>query len=379
MESDNLVIDHMPFPYFILDRQLNIVQKSSQARHILAHTDSFINLVDFPYQQETASFLKNHAEEACIEVPLNGTKEQKKFYQIYKSIDENSFLHIYCIPIRTEIANIKEMINKVERKLFKFNQDLMKKKDYLEKTVEEMKDAAQAVDHHHNIETLAAGIAHEIRNPLTTVKGFLQLLKPYLRELGKEQYADVALEEINRANDIIYEFLNAAKPQSDFIQEISLNKLVHDIVILYESEAILRNIQIITSLSASDISIHIPSNQLKQVLINILKNAMEAIDENLDQNRLIIVSTEISEKAFIRITDSGCGMTKDVLNKLFIPFFSTKEKGTGIGLSVCKKIIEENGGSLHVKSEQGHGTTFTISLPIQISPCAAVGSPANKS
>ncbi len=261
---------------------------------------------------------------------------------------------------------MKEMIGRVERKLFLFNQDLSEKRDYLEKTVEEMKDAAKAVDHHHNIEKLAAGIAHEIRNPLTTVKGFLQLLRPYLKELGKEQYAEVALEEINRANDIIYEFLNAAKPQAVDNQEVSVNKIVHDIVILYESEAILRNIEIQSSLSSIDVSIQISSKQLKQVLINILKNAMEAIDESYNQSRMISISTEVNtENALIRITDSGCGMSTDVLNNLFIPFYSTKEKGTGIGLSMCKKIIEENGGSIHVESVMQKGTTFTIAFPVQ--------------
>lgn len=375
MNFDRLFVDNVPFPYFILDPQFNVLKKSNQAQQLLAQTESFIELIDLQYQQETVSFLKKASKLEFIEVPLNGKEDNKRFYQVYKVLDEYLNLHIFCVPLKTELANIKEMISKVERKLFRFNQDLIEKKDYLEKTVEEMKDAAQSVDHQHNIENLAASIAHEIRNPLTTVKGFLQLLKPYLKDLGKEQYADVALEEINRANDIIFEFLNAAKPQSDHIQEVSLNKLVSDIVILYESEAILRNIQIISSLSTLDISIYIASNQLKQVLINILKNAMEAIDENLQHDRVIFVSTQVSSDCVtIEITDSGCGMTTEVLNHLFIPFYSTKAKGTGIGLSVCKKIIEANGGSIHVESEHGKGTTFTIRFPIEAVACPAANS-----
>ncbi|XJZ28943.1 ATP-binding protein [Bacillota bacterium Lsc_1132] len=365
MDFDRLFIDNVPFPYFILDQELNVLKKSNLAQRSFVQVDAFLKLIDFQYQQDAISFFKNDTELEFIEVPMDGNAN-KQFYQIYKAMDLYLNFHVFCVPIKTELANVKEMISKVERKLFRFNQDLREKRDYLEKTVEEMRGAAQTVDHHHNIENLAAGIAHEIRNPLTTVKGFLQLLKPHLKELGKEQYAEVALEEINRANDIIFEFLNAAKPQTDVSKDSSLNKLVQDIVILYESEAILRNIEMITSLSSFDVSIPIAPKQLKQVLINILKNAMEAIDESLDSNRIISISTIInSGNASIHISDSGCGMTNEVLNHLFMPFYSTKEKGTGIGLSMCKKIIEENGGTIHVESEVHKGTTFRITFPIQ--------------
>ncbi|MGG5254214.1 histidine kinase dimerization/phospho-acceptor domain-containing protein [Neobacillus sp. SM06] len=253
MNFDQIFVNNVPFPYFILDQQLKVLKKSQVAERNFVEADSFVELIDCQYQQNTTSFLKNNTNLEFIEIPMNG-KTQKQFYQIYKSTDEGLNLHVFCVPIKTELSNMKEMISRVERKLFRFNQDLSEKRDYLEKTVEEMKDAAKAVDHHHNVEKLAAGIAHEIRNPLTTVKGFLQLLRPYLKELGKEQYAEVALEEINRANDIIFEFLNAAKPQTDESQEVSLNKIVHDIVILYESEAILRNIEIHSSFSSFDVS-----------------------------------------------------------------------------------------------------------------------------
>lgn len=364
MEYDNFFVNHVPFPYFVLDNDLNIITKSSHAQRLFAKTSTFIELIDFQYHPETISFLQNQHDNEFIEVPMDGSDGNKRFHQIYKGFDNDLNLHVYCIPLKTELANLQEMINQVERKLFHFNQNLIEKKDYLEKTVEEMRGAAQTVDHQKNIEKLAAGIAHEIRNPLTTVKGFLQLLKPYLKELGKEQYAEVALEEINRANGIIFEFLNAAKPQTNIIQETSLNKLVQDIVTLYESEAILRNIQIVTSLSVQDITLHIAPNQLKQVLINLIKNAMEAIDMGISHERVIVVSTEITDEyAAIQIADSGCGMTNEVLKKLFIPFFSTKNDGTGIGLSVCKKIVEENGGKIQVKSEINKGTTFNLYFP----------------
>ncbi|WML50711.1 ATP-binding protein [Neobacillus sp. PS3-34] len=216
------------------------------------------------------------------------------------------------------------------------------------------------------MENLAAGIAHEIRNPLTTVKGFIQLIRPYLQEIDKVQYADIALEEIDRANGIIFEFLNASKPQMATQLIRSINALVKDIALLYESEAILRDIQIRSFLSLEDITIRMDANQLKQVLINIIKNSIEALDDvQQPQNeRKIDLITEINQEvALIVIKDNGCGMTQETLDKLFLPFYTTKEKGTGIGLSVCKKIVEDSGGMIQVESAPGAGTIFRLSFP----------------
>lgn len=233
----------------------------------------------------------------------------------------------------------------------------------MNKEVFEMKKAVYKAESHHNLEHLAVGIVHEIRNPLTTIKGFLQLLKPYLKEVGKEHYADVILEEINRTNDIVFEFLNAAKREIKSVPVFTLNKVIMDMALLFESEAALKNVEIITSLTDQDISLNIPVHQFKQVIVNLMKNAIEAIDES--QIRIIHISTQNDgNSASISISDSGCGMTEEMMNNLFIPFYSTKEKGTGVGLYVCKQIIEDYGGSLKVTSSLGEGTIFTITFPM---------------
>jgi signal transduction histidine kinase len=216
-----------------------------------------------------------------------------------------------------------------------------------------------------NIEQTSAEIVHEIRNPLTTIKGFLQLIQPYLKEIGKEQYAEVALSELNRVHQLIYDYLLGAKSQHHSIYRISLNKVVKDLELLYESETFLKQIQLTTNLSDEAVSLRIPESQLKQVLINILNNAIEAIEGNCGANREIHISTHIeSEIAAIKITDSGGGISSETMDKLFIPYYSSKEEGTGIGLYICKKMIESYEGTIHVESNDGVQTTFTIYLPI---------------
>jgi signal transduction histidine kinase len=216
-----------------------------------------------------------------------------------------------------------------------------------------------------NIEQTTAEIVHEIRNPLTTIKGFLQLIQPYLKEIGKEQYAEVALSELNRVHQLIFDYFQGAKTIQLSNNHISLDKVVKDLELLYESETFLKQIQLTTNLSSETVYLRIPENQLKQVLINILNNAIEAIEENCGSNREIHISTLIeSEIAAIKITDSGGGISSKSMEKLFIPYNSSKEEGTGIGLYICKKIIESYEGAIHVESDEGVQTTFTIYLPI---------------
>lgn len=217
-----------------------------------------------------------------------------------------------------------------------------------------------------NIGELAAGIAHEIRNPLTTIKGFIQLIKPYLTEIHKEEYATIALEEIDRANEILFQFLNAAKPQTNQVKQVPLNKLIKEISLLYEGEVNIRNITIKMVLDQSDPCLLTDEKQLKQVLVNIVKNAMDAISEaNRLEGEITLYTETIENQARIIIRDNGCGMPEETVNKIFSPFYSTKVTGTGLGLSICKRIIDDQGGNIQIRSNPDDGTSFIISLPLK--------------
>ena len=246
-------------------------------------------------------------------------------------------------------------------------------KEVFEKGIEGMVDSKEpsitSVNPHYleNIHTLAAGIAHEIRNPLTSVKGFLQLLRPYLIESGKEKYVDIALDELNRANNLIFEYLNASKPQNNKKENISLHKIIQEIGILYESEALFHNIILNIQLPDQIPAVFANEMHIKQVLVNLLRNAIDAIIEKNKKNsgRIdIIVEADDFSAVCIKITDNGCGMTTDTLDQLFTPFYTTKNTGTGIGLPICKKIIQEHSGQLLINSILGKGSTFKIVLPI---------------
>lgn len=213
---------------------------------------------------------------------------------------------------------------------------------------------------------IAAAIAHEIRNPLTSIRGFIQLLRPYLLEVGKEEYARIILTEIDRANDIIYEFLNSSKPSAPMKQLVRIDHMIKEVVLLTESEALMRNCEIKVESYCPDNLVSIDVKQVKQVILNIVKNSLDAIEEIQGERRGLIEITIRREGQFVGvlIKDNGKGMEKSTMNRLFDPFFTTKQAGTGLGLSVSYRIVRNHNGTIRVNSQAGVGTEFIIYLPL---------------
>ncbi|NPC91986.1 PAS domain-containing protein [Bacillus sp. WMMC1349] len=208
---------------------------------------------------------------------------------------------------------------------------------------------------------LAAGIAHEIRNPLTSLKGFLQLMiqtKKYQKD-----YAEVMMSEFIRLESIINEFLVLAKTKSATFDLVQVNTIIEDVCMILESQASLKNVQIKKTLCEKLPEIHAVSNELKQVFLNILKNAFEAMEHT--EGVISIESYQENGKVVIIFEDQGKGIPKEVLKKLGEPFYTTKDKGTGLGLMVTFKIIENHGGHIHFQSEEGKGTQVKLELPIK--------------
>ncbi|CEG29124.1 PAS domain-containing sensor histidine kinase [Bacillus sp. B-jedd] len=205
---------------------------------------------------------------------------------------------------------------------------------------------------------LAAGFAHEIRNPLTTIKGFVQLLTETTKETV---FTRTILDEIDRINSIVSDFMIFARPHSTDFRQSDLVGILHDAVKFLEPEATLRSVLLITHFPKKEVLINGEKNQLKQVFLNIIKNAIEAI---VDGGIVSILLEEQEKQVAITITDTGVGMTEEQLAKLGEPFFTTKATGNGLGLMVTHKIIRDHRGTIEVQSEgPGKGSTFIITFP----------------
>ncbi|MCH1623968.1 PAS domain S-box protein [Fredinandcohnia quinoae] len=206
---------------------------------------------------------------------------------------------------------------------------------------------------------LAAGIAHEIRNPLTAIKGFLQLFNIDFE--AKKQYFDIIFSELNRIELILSELLLLAKPTDIKFREVDVKTILINVVTLLDTQAILKNIQINLELEPVDSLITCDGNQIKQVFINLIKNSIDAMSDGGN----IYIKTKVSNgKILISFTDEGCGIPEHVMRRIGEPFFTTKEKGTGLGLMVSYNIIENHNGQIKVESIEDKGTTFEICLPL---------------
>lgn len=204
---------------------------------------------------------------------------------------------------------------------------------------------------------LAAGIAHEIRNPLTSLKGFTKLMQ----EDNRRNYISIMAMELERIEQILSELLVLSKPQAADFAVVAIDTVLRDVIMLIEAQAIMNNIQLELHLPEEELYVQGASNQLKQVFINLIKNSIEA----MDSGGTILVEATVGEDGMIwtRITDEGSGIPPEKLNKLGEPFFSTKAKGTGLGLVMTYRIVEHHRGKLFYESELGKGTVGNVGLP----------------
>src|SRR5450759_1111121 len=214
---------------------------------------------------------------------------------------------------------------------------------------------------------LAAGVAHEIRNPLNAISMATQRLKRDFTplDIGKtedfQNLSGVIKDEIKRLNGIIEEFLSFSKSRRLALSYFSLTEVLQKIVNLIREEASARGITIETKWRLSQVIIPMDINKLQQAFLNLIKNAMESIPA--EGNIIITVDREGKNYIVVSISDTGCGMTAEEIERIFSPEYTTKEKGLGLGVTLASEIIRGHGGDIRVISRKGEGTTFEVILP----------------
>lgn len=211
---------------------------------------------------------------------------------------------------------------------------------------------------------MGAKIVHETRNFLTTIKGCSQLIEAIAKDDKVIQYAKRINCNTDEVNGIISNFLSLSKPKKAMLEEISFKDLLDSIKATIETSYLFRGINIDFKYDVDDRYILCDESQIKQVLLNICKNAAEAMSD-MEDPKLVLEAgiIEDNNSVYIKISDNGIGMDEEILSKIGTAFFTTKQGGTGLGLSVCYDIVKQHGGQINVSSQKGFGTSFTINLP----------------
>jgi two-component system sensor histidine kinase PilS (NtrC family) len=232
----------------------------------------------------------------------------------------------------------------------------------------EMEDQIRRQERLATVGSLAAGIAHEIRNPLASLSGSIQLLQGGLNLNGDDKrLMDIVVRETDRLNTIITDFLEYARPRHLQVEQVELKPLLDEALVLLKNSRIYSEHIRITSAVSAGIQLKGDAQRLRQVFWNLLINACQA----MPRGGTLAVTARPYARAEdeltwceILITDTGEGIAKENLNKIFDPFFTTKTRGSGLGLAIAHRIVEDHQGTISVGSEQNRGTQFTIRLPL---------------
>lgn len=270
------------------------------------------------------------------------------YYFLYKSVFVNCVKYPYKM-LEDKNKKLQEAYEQLERK----KEEELRKENIL---LQQEKLAL--------IGQMGAGIVHETRNYLTTIKGSCQLLESMAQEDLFIKYLKKISKSIDEIDNIISKFLHMSKPKGTELEEVSIYDLVQSIESLVISNSFMKNVDVVFEATKEERYLLCDESQINQVFLNLCKNALEAM-EGVENPKLIIETgyDEITNRMYIKVTDNGKGIAPEDLPKIGQAFYTTKKTGTGLGLYICKQIIEEHGGSMEIDSKLGVGTSFTIWLP----------------
>lgn len=290
-------------------------------------------------------------------------EERERFEQVYRKLAETGEAQLLQIKLKTGDNKVIDSETTISP-IFNENNDLECYVTVGRDVTDRVKndDALRNLDRLSIIGQLAAGVAHEIRNPLTSLKGFSKLLKSTPDREKQDNYLSIIMNELDRIDMIVNEFMSLAKPQAILFERERLYSILDSTVNILHPQALLHNVQIINHdyKQANDIELLCSPNQLKQVFVNFLKNAIESMPNG--GNVHVNVQKLPDKIVEISFADEGVGIDTNLMGYLGTPFYTTKDKGIGLGLTVSNKIIQEHNGTMKIESKTGKGTTVKVQL-----------------
>lgn len=300
--------------------------------------------------------LLNLLNSGLNEIKENGTYDKiykKWFGEIiidkYKQWRKNLYILLFALLISLGVILV----------IYIWNKRLKKEVEIRTQQVIKLKEQAIHNDKMQSLGKLSSSIAHELRNPLTSIKAFVDLIPLKIEDNNfKMELMKIVPSEIKRLDDLVGSLLDYSRPKISNPEKILLSEVLSEVLILLKQKIQTSKIEIIKK--NTDVYLYADKSQIKQILINILLNSIDAID---NKGFIEIESKTLNKKTYINIKDNGKGVPKEILGKLFDPFFTSKKTGYGIGLSVTDRLIKDNGGEIELISEEGKGTVVSINIP----------------
>ncbi|MCX6133888.1 MAG: cache domain-containing protein [Ignavibacteriales bacterium] len=298
----------------------------------------------------------------------------RQLEEISKQIAEGDYKHDFTAKGPSEIEHLGRSLNVMSRQLETEKRELEEWGATLEKKVAERADEMKKINSQlfrseklASLGKLAAGVAHEINNPLTGILTNSSLLLEDLpADDPRREDVEVMVHETIRCREIVKRLLDFARQTKPQTRLASINTLIENIILLVRNQASFRNILIEKNLHGDMPDIHVDPDQIQQVFVNIILNAAEA----MTKGGVLTISSTMSpqrDSLIVSIADTGPGISEEVRELIFDPFYTTKEHGTGLGLSISYGIVEQHGGTITVESTIGKGSVFVIQLPVQTS------------
>lgn len=304
----------------------------------------------------TITDFDNHIIFQSINPVFTSIKESQKFLKVDWNLTINSNKNIYLAVLeKVIIAGLVFSLLIATLQLFYHSYRTQKENARLLADINSQKKEL--------IGQLAANTAHEIKNPLTSIKGFVDLLEMQYDAKHENHYFHIVKTELERINMIVGQFLLLGKPTKLDVEIVDLREIVRETTTFLDYDLNMHNIRTIKSYTNHETLVHVAIDQFKQIIINLIQNAKDAIEPH-KQGIIEIKVDQNDTHAILTIRDNGCGMDEDIQKQLFQPFFTTKSNGSGLGLPVTKSIIDANNGEINVSSTIGVGTTFIIKLPL---------------
>ncbi|VBB06707.1 pas fold-4 [Lucifera butyrica] len=337
-ESQRLqqMIDTAPMAILTVDRDGFIIASNQLAAELLPDITDKLKMVINSHLDAGGL---DDSDEALIARALNGEEINGFFRQ-----DRNKSFLISAYPIKE--YNTDNIVGAIA-----YYQDISE--------LENLRNEYARLDRLKLIGEMAAGVAHEIRNPMTVVKGYLQVLTNKAEPDLQERYS-IIMNELNRIDTIVTDFLSLARNKTVTKEICNLNNIIAGTFPLLQADAAESGIEIKLNLAEVVPELLLNEKEIKQVLFNLSRNSIQA----MQPKGLLRIETKVSANAVkLIVADNGCGIEADYLNKIFDPFFTTKDTGTGLGLAICQSIVERHAGKIEVQSKVGKGTSFFITFP----------------